>query len=197
MSVKLETYEWDSTWIEQTEKTDSPRILYIGDSISNVTRGTATRASGNTVLFDGLGTSKAVDNPYFCETISLFAKQQGNRRAVVFNSGLHGPHLEDREEYKFHYEKMLEFLFKEFENTPIILLLSTATANPERNVRAAARNLAVTELAEKYALPTIDFYSVSQANIELLCDDGIHFTKEGYELLGKELYTNVKELLAL
>ena len=197
MEITLETYEWDSTWIEQTGKRDAARALYIGDSISNVTRGYATRASGNTILFDGLGTSKAVDNPYFCETVKLFANQQSSRNVILFNNGLHGPHLNDETEYKHHYERMLNFLLEEFKGTPVILILSTATKKPERDERVVRRNLAVTELAEKYGLDVIDFYSVTKPRPELLCEDGIHFTPEGYELLGKELYTKVKELLNL
>ena len=193
--IHLEAYEWDSMWIEQTSRTDAPRVLYIGDSISNVARGYATRESGNTVLFDGYGTSKAVDNPYFCETVKLFAKQQRERRLVIFNNGLHGPHLDDETEYREHYEKIIKFLLAEFENTPIALVLSTATAKPERNLRVEARNRAVCDFAEKYGLPIIDLYTVSKLHPEVISEDGIHFLPEGYSLLAKEINKRVREIL--
>ena len=195
-NIRLEAYEWDSTWIEQTAKRDAPRVLYIGDSISNVTRGYATREAESAILFDGVGTSKAVDNPYLRDTISLFAKQQGVREAILLNNGLHGLHL-SKEDYKHHYEGLIKFLFEEFENTPVILLLSTHQAKPERDALVVERNRMVSELAEKYGLPIIDLYSVSKAHPELLSNDGIHLLPEGYSLLAREIVSKVKTFLNL
>ena len=45
-----------------TEATNTPRALYIGDSVSCVTRNRVTAAEANNVLlFDGIGASKAVE----------------------------------------------------------------------------------------------------------------------------------------
>ena len=75
-SEQLEKYEWDNVWWEQADLAGATRVLYIGDSISCATRRVATAAAQNEILFDGLGTSKAVDNPYFPDTIHMFAMQQ-------------------------------------------------------------------------------------------------------------------------
>ena len=64
-NTELETYEWDNVWFEQANQPDAKRVLYIGDSISCGTRHQATIAAGNKIFFDGIGTSKAVDNQYF------------------------------------------------------------------------------------------------------------------------------------
>ena len=157
----LEKYEWDNVWWENTEATETPRVLYIGDSISCATRGRATAASNNTLLFDGLGTSKAVDHPCFAETIRLFAKQQGDRVAVLFNNGLHGWHLDDAVAYRECYQAMLQFLMEEFGSTPIFLVLTTAVSDAERNARVMVRNKAVWELANAYNLPVIDLYTIT------------------------------------
>ena len=71
----LETYEWDNTWIEQSARADVPRVLYIGDSISCGIRKLATERSNGAYLFDGFGSSKAVDHPYLTECIRIFALQ--------------------------------------------------------------------------------------------------------------------------
>ena len=76
---RLETYEWDNVWWEHADTEGVPRVLYIGDSISCATRRTATGAAGETIFFDGFGTSKALDNPYFADSIRLF---RGSREAV-------------------------------------------------------------------------------------------------------------------
>ena len=194
-SVPLETYEWDNVWWEQTDKTDAPRVLYIGDSISCNARRVATDVAENRVLFDGLGTSKGVDNPYFPETVRLFAAQQGERAAILFNNGLHGWHLDDETAYKQSYESMVKFLVKEFEGTPVILVLTTSVRNAERDARVVVRNRAVSEIAEKYGLEVIDLYTPTHEHPELIAADGVHLVWEGYKLLASELVAGVKRTL--
>jgi lysophospholipase L1-like esterase len=152
--------------------------------------------SGNTILFDGFGTSKAVDNPYFVPSLRLFAEQEGERRAVLFNNGLHGWHLEDQSDYARAYEDVLVQLLEEFKGTPVMLLLSTPVADTERDRRVQVRNEVVLALAKKYCLPVIDLYSVTKARAELLSPDGVHFLPEGYRLLAEAIVERVKEQLS-
>ena len=194
-SHRLETYEWDNVWWEHADTVGVPRVLYIGDSISCATRRVATNLSEKTVFFDGFGTSKAVDHPYFTESVRLFAAQQGERQVVLFNNGLHGWHLEDETEYASAYENVLRFLLREFEGTPILLLLTTHVADEARDERVQARNRVVRGLGEKYGLSTVDLYSVTAAHAELLSPDGVHLLPEGYELLARELLGAVLPLL--
>ena len=65
IKTKLEMFEWDNLWIEHADKEDIKRVLYIGDSISCGVRQVATSISNGEIYFDGFGTSKALDNPYF------------------------------------------------------------------------------------------------------------------------------------
>jgi len=109
---RLETYEWDNVWWEQADKEKADRVLYIGDSISCGTRRVATKTSEHTLLFDGFGTSKAVDNPFFTGALHMFAQQQRERRVVLFNNGLHGWHLDDEIEYAEGYQLLAEELVK-------------------------------------------------------------------------------------
>ena len=71
----LENFEWDNVWWEQMNSGAGKRIVYIGDSISCGTRRIATSVSENKYLFDGFGTSKALDNPYLKPSLALFLDQ--------------------------------------------------------------------------------------------------------------------------
>ena len=193
----LETYEWDNVWWEHAADETNPRVLYIGDSISCATRRVATAKSGNTLYFDGFGTSKALDNPYFGESVTCFARQQRRRDVIVFNNGLHGWHLKDEDEYAEHYEKMIRFLLSEFDSTPLVLILTTHVADPERDARVCVRNRIVCELARKYELGTVDFYKITNEKPHLLSSDGVHLSREGYELLANELVECVRETINL
>ena len=187
----LETFEWDSTWFEHTEDLTTPRVLYIGDSISHATRKALNSLSGGRLLFDGLATSKALDHPCYEDTVRLVAKQQSNRKHVLFNNGLHGFHLDDELAYAKHYEQKIKFFLSEFPDAKLTLLLTTHVADPERDLRVQARNHEVLRLAEKYSLNVIDLYSVSLTYAELLSEDGVHWQAEGYRYLANVILSNL------
>ncbi len=193
----LEKYEWDNVWWEQTGVTDIPRVLYIGDSISCGTRRIATEVADGALLFDGFGTSKALDNPYLFDSISMFGAQQGRCDMIIFNNGLHGWHIEDNEEYSDLLERAIEFLQKRFNGTPIAIVLTTSVENEAREAKVKRRNIAATAVANKYGLPMIDLYSVAVQNASLRKADGVHFTPEGYTEFAKKIVSDVKDILGI
>ncbi len=190
----LEKYEWDNVWWDSTEKTDAGRVLYIGDSISCGVRQHATAASGNTVFFDGFGTSKALDNPFFRPTLQVCLQQQPRRDAVLFNNGLHGWHLTE-EAYEQEYRRMTEWLLSTVKE-PLILLSTTDVANDdERQRRVEKRNEAVYRVAEKYGLPVVDLAAKAKEIGRPYPSDGVHFAEEGYRVLGAFLYEQVFRII--
>ena len=193
---KLETYEWDNTWIDHANLENLTRVLYIGDSISCATRIVATAKAEGRLYFDGFGTSKALDNPCFQDALRVFTGQQGTRKAIVFNNGLHGWHLDDETEYADAYEKMINFLLTEFPETPLALITTTHVASEDREARVIARNNVMKALAAKYDLPVIDFYTITSEHADLLSADGVHLSKSGYALIAEELVKRVCEIIA-
>ena len=190
----LETYEWDNVWYEHTDRTDVPHVFYIGDSISCGTRQIATAEADQQILFDGYGTSKAVDHPLFADSIRLYAKQLVRNDVVLFNNGLHGGHLTE-EEYAVYYEKMVCFLRTEFPSKPLFLVLTTHVGIPARAARARKRNDAVRAIAEKYNLPVIDLYETTCEDETLLATDKVHFQVAGYRLIARKLLAEIQRIL--
>lgn len=182
----LETYEWDNTWIDHANDKDTPRVLYIGDSISYATRRIVTDRSGGRYLVDGYGSSKALDNPYLFDSIKMFAAQQGRRAAIIVNNGLHGWHLDDGVQYPELYDALIAFLRKEFEGVPIFAVLTTSVRDVEREERVKSRNAAALAVAQKHGIGVIDLYSISAAHQDLW-SDGVHFTRECYELFADHI----------
>ena len=189
----LETYEWDNTWIDHANDSDTPRILYIGDSISYATRRIVTERSGGKLLVDGYGSSKALDNKFLYDSIRMFAAQQGRRSAIIVNNGLHGWHLSDTEQYPELYDKLIAFLIEEFKGTPIFVVLTTSVRDAAREERVKARNAAALAVAEKYGLGVIDLYSISAAHQDLW-SDGVHFQRECYELFADHILECLKDI---
>ena len=192
---RYETYEWDNVWIDQANNTDSKRVLYIGDSISCGIRRIATELTKEEILFDGFGTSKGIDNPYFMDSVKLFASQQGKRDAVIFNNGLHGWHLNDETDYKVYYEAFVKYLLDNFKDTPVMIALTTYITSEKQEKRVRARNAAALEVAEKYNLPVIDLYTEAIKNKKHIKSDGVHFLKKGYVCLAKKVVSEVKKII--
>jgi lysophospholipase L1-like esterase len=48
---------------------------------------------------------------------------------------------------------------------------------------------------ERFNLPIIDLYTVSEENKEFISDDGVHFLEKGYQILANEVLNVVKEYL--
>ena len=136
-----------------------------------------------------------MDNSFFKKSISLFVSQLPKTDLILFNNGLHGFHLEDNIEYAYHYEEMVKFLLEEYPNIPLFLLLTTYIRDKARLQRVKSRNNAVLKIAEKYQLEVIDLYSATEKNKELLSEDGIHFTQEGYEVISKEIISAINRKL--
>lgn len=191
----LETYEWDNVWIQRTDDKKSPRVLYIGDSISCALRVFGNGVTKEEILIDSFGTSKAIDNAYFWDALRLFSLQEGHRDIVLFNNGLHGWHLDDETDYPAYYERMLCKILDEFKDSKVVIVLTTAVAKEERHERVKVRNGFVKAIAGKYGLDIIDLYEISSENMDLLGDDGVHFTADGYQKISEYLVDEIRKIL--
>lgn len=185
----LETYEWDNVWWDHAPDLTTPRVLAIGDSISCGWRHVLTAKFEGKAWVDGFGTSKAVDNPYFFDSVCLFAKQMPHQQTVLFNNGLHGFHLSTAE-YRENYEQLIVKLLKEFPQSRFFIVLTTPARRTDdltqfdaRTELVKARNAAAIEIAEKYALPVIDLFTPLASAPELFSHDGVHLNADGYGLL--------------
>ena len=190
-TAKLECYEWDNVWFEHTDRTDNTRVLYVGDSISCGIRRVATAVAKEEILFDGFGTSKAIDHPLLVESFKLYAKQCARLDAIIFNNGLHGWHLKE-DEYGRYYDKVIGEIIEEYPTVPVYIVLSTCLKDPVRDERTAERNNEAIKVAEKYGLKVIDIHSVAVENRHLL-SDGVHFVADGYKALAEKIVSVLKE----
>jgi len=193
-SYKYETYEWDRTWVHQANDHETPRVFYIGDSISWGTREQISPLCTGEINFDGLHTSKSLDHPFFRDTVNLVSAQLPKVDAVLFNHGHHSWHIDDGDGYASLFKEFLEFLLEKFSGKPFFILLSTFSSDNERCERIKKRNAITLEIAKEYNLPVIDMFPVSEANQENLLDI-VHFNAEGYRELAKKILSDLYSAL--
>ena len=197
----LETYEWDNTWWEHAEDPSLPRALIVGDSISCGYRRIVDELLAGKAYADGFGSSKALDNPYFVESVSLFIRQMHSCKAVFFNNGLHGWHLSPTE-YETHYRRVLWKLAERFPGKSWVLMLSTPvrvgkgnSALAERNGEVLKRNAVVEKIAADLSFQVLDLYTPLASRPELTSNDGVHLIEEGYRLLAGIVAGKAVEIL--
>ena len=196
--LTLETFEWDNTWIEHAENTETPRVLVVGDSISCGWRRIATDEADHKILFDGFGTSKSVDNPWFLLSVLNFAEQQYHREAIIINNGLHGVHL-SKKEYSEALSDFIKGIVVRFPTTPVFLATSTP-GEPiqkfeEMNKMVRERNDAMKEIAEFYGTRLLDFYEIIGDKTGLHIPDGVHLEPIAYKMLAQRAVSAVKSIL--
>ena len=97
----------------------------------------------------------------------------------------------DDDEYRFYFDKIINFLTEEFKNTPIFIVLTTYIKNDERLNRVLKRNEVAKEIADKYNLSVVDLYSVSEKNADKMYEDGVHFKEEGYKILAEKIIADI------
>lgn len=192
-NLKLETYEWDNIWIEQAPVCDKHRIMIIGDSISCGYRRMVTEFTEGRLLADGIGTSKALDNPFFTGLIDYVLPQVIGSGIIQFNNGLHGWHLSD-DEYKLHYSNMVDFLLTKVPKEKLIIALTTPVRDgidlnkfDKRNDCVLKRNEIASEIANAKGLIINDLYETVVNKPHLWLADGVHLKEEGSKLLAEQV----------
>jgi len=190
-NYELEQIEWTNIWREDCDKADKPRILLIGDSITQGYGSYVYHALDKKWAVTMFTTSKAIDNPYLLDEIFLLSKQE-KYEYVHFNNGLHGGQLSD-EEYSMYFQQAVWAIRDHFRDAKLSVATSTTSCKKENGVmvlsegdaRTVRRNKIATSIAKGSGLAVDDLYTVSLKDLSLHCDDCLHFKAEGYELLGK------------
>ena len=196
--MKKEQKEWIHSWCDDTNESDLPRVLLVGDSITYGYQEKVRALLAGVCYVDYLATSYAVDMPIYnklVETMAFDSKYD----LVHFNHGLHGKHMSKRT-----YKSRLKRLLSKLEGKMKIMLAKTTFVYQEGNKRKDAswmkrvteRNEAMEELATEGGYAVDDLYTVSvQIPVEKRYVDGTHYLDEGYEILAQAVAAKIKEFI--
>ena len=186
--MKREYYEWCNFWWENAPDTDSPRILLIGDSITNQYRGTVQqkiKALSLPYLTDmTIGSRGTTDPAWTLELDYMMSSANGfGYRLVHLNNGLHAMHLTP-EEYESGLRAYIEKLNGYLPGAVKALVTSTPTKDQNNLEIVKRRNDIVFRLAEEYKMPVDDLYSAVDQSSDPW-SDGVHFKPEAVEKLAE------------
>jgi len=178
-----ESNEWITIrWIDEADSVAAglPRILHVGDSIANGASSLLSEKLKGIYGVDLFATSKIVcDADYLSDMEWMLSKHTYD--IIIFNNGLHGRLIDDKDYTSGLYEVMSELK----KRTKILVWRNSTPCYGEDNLwaeKVQLRNKIAQVEVEKLGLPTIDCYSALKDQPEL-SSDGAHFHTPGYEIL--------------
>ncbi|NUQ64643.1 MAG: SGNH/GDSL hydrolase family protein [Pirellulales bacterium] len=184
-----ERIEWADIWITDADKTDLPRVLLMGDSISKGYFAEVEKALAGKAYCARLATSKCVSDPWFADEVQLLLKPY--RFAVIhFNNGLHGwGYTEDQ--YRDGLLRLMETFEKQAAGAKLIWAATTPVREAnnlsrasERTERVKARNRIAAAIMQERGIPTNDLFGLAEPHPEFFSSDGVHFSGKGKEAQG-------------
>lgn len=192
---ELEQIEWSNIWRDDSTEKDKPRMLLIGDSITQGYAHNVYNILDKKWALTRYSTSKGIDNPYLLEEIFMVAKQENFEYDFVhFNNGIHASYISD-EDFAVFYQQAVWALRDKFPKAKVAIATSTTICNKvndemvlsESNDLVVRRNAIMERIAKGSGLKVNDLYAVAARDNNYHCDDGVHFTAEGYEVLAKQV----------
>ena len=193
-----EHYEWLQTWSDEAERTDLPRVLLVGDSITGGYQAMVRDALRGVCLVDYFCTSYAVDSAIYHAVLRMYVTD-ARYAAVHFNHGLHGKHMTG-EVYKENVERILEQISGY--GAKVIAALTTQVLDGEGKPDAsweekiAERNAAIEDIATRCGYAVNDLYAPSVSMpAEKRLGDGVHYQEAGYRVFADKVIAAVRQAL--
>lgn len=198
-----EGMEWANFWWENAPDTTLPRVLLIGDSITNQYRGEVQTLLKGKANVDMMATSANILDPQFTTAVKL-AVGDYQYAVIHFNNGLHGFHL-TAEQYEAGLRRMVDLL-KQLNpqakliwanNTPIVEASKVDTL-AGGNATVLARNEISARVMQELGLPIDDLYTPSVGHPEYRnTGDGYHFNNAGKAVQAQAVTKAVSSVLGL
>jgi lysophospholipase L1-like esterase len=181
--VNRESIEWCNVWITHGTEHALPRVLLIGDSITQAYYGQVETKLASQAYVGRLTSSKSLGDPALLDEVATVLKQY-QFDVVHFNNGMHGwAYTED------HYAHALPRLIAAIKKGAPKAKLIWATTTPVRegeNLRIApktervkARNQIALAIVTKERIPVNDLFALVIDHPEFSSPDGVHASPAG------------------
>ena len=186
-----EKTEWCNIWVANTDKTDKPRALLVGDSITQGYFGRVEKQVKGKMYCARLTTSASVADPSFLQQLDSVLKGY-TYKVIHLNNGLHGFGYTE-EEYQAGYQKAIELIKNRQPHATIICALTTplkpGSSKDPLNPRVDIRNKYVREIAQKSGLLVNNLHKPMQAHPE--------YYRDPYHYKGKAIDIQARQVAAV
>lgn len=194
--IARENMEWCNIWIPDSNGTELPRVLLLGDSITQGYYAKVAEILKGKASVARLTTSKSVGDPALLAEVAVVL-DQCRFDVVHFNNGLHGWGYSE-EEYQKNFPELVAAIRKHAPHAKLIW----ATITPVRvagkvaqiaegTKRVKARNKIAADYVAKEGIPVDDLYGLVENHPEYASNDGVHFNRQGIEAQAEQVAKHV------
>lgn len=198
--VPREGTEWCNIWMPNANKHDLPRVLLIGDSVTQGYGPDVEKQLAGKAYVARLATSRCVgDSVLDAEVAAVLGGETFD--VIHFNNGLHGIGAVSEKEYAEFLPQLLAHIRKLAPKAKLIWASSTPShvngkfeQTDARNENVKERNRIAAELMSKENIPVDDLYGLMIGHPEC-CADSLHYNVAGKAMQGAQVAGEILKLL--
>jgi hypothetical protein len=198
--VVREPIEWLDVWIPDSNSTDLPRVLLIGDSITRAYYPNVAELLKGKAYVARLATSKCVGDPALLEEVKLVLSEN-HFDVIHFNNGMHGwGYSED--EYKHAFPDFFAAIqagapdakYIWASTTPVRAANNVAQLS-DRTDRVRLRNQIAADVLTAHEISFDDLFTLVQDHPEYYKPDGVHFQPDGVAAEAQQVAKKIEDVL--
>ena len=198
--VPREASEWCNIWVSHADKSDLPRALMIGDSISVGYFSDVEKQLSGKAYAARLSTSRCVGDPVLLAEVALVLGG-ASFDVIHINNGLHGVGLVSEKEYAEFLPQFIEHIRRLAPRAKLVWASSTPwrvkgtpdTFDP-KNENVLARNRSAAGVLAAQGIPINDLYSLGAEHPEYFAD-AVHYNAAGKAAQGALVAKAIATLL--
>lgn len=184
VDVKPEQNDWSNIWIENANQSEKPRLLLVGDSITDGYYSRVKKSLEGQYYLARYTTSKFVGNPDFQTELTTILNRY-EFKIIHVNNGLHGGDY-SIDEYQKGLEDLRQIFSNYAPNAKIIWCMTTPVRNEENldylgplNQDVILRNQTALKIMGENGFLINDLYIEMLGHPEYYQTDGFHFNQDG------------------
>ena len=198
--VPREASEWCNIWVSHADKSDLPRALMIGDSISVGYFADVEKQLAGKAYAARLSTSRCVGDPVLLAEVALVLGG-ASFDVIHINNGLHGVGPVSEKEYAEFLPQFIEHIRRLAPRAKLVWASSTPwrvkgtpdTFDP-KNENVLARNRIAAGVLAAQGIPINDLYSLGAEHPEYFAD-AVHYNAAGKSAQGALVAKAIAKLL--
>lgn len=198
--ISREAIEWCNVWIPDANGTKLPRVLLLGDSITQGYYPKVAEHLKGKASVARLTTSKSIGDPALLAEVAMVL-DQCPFDVVHFNNGLHGWGYSEAE-YREHFPELVATLRKHAPKAKLLWATTTPMCKAgdpkvivEGTGRVKARNAIAEEIVAREKIAVDDLYGLVKDHPEYWSHDGVHFNSQGIDVQAEQVARRIAESL--
>lgn len=199
-TVPREGTEWCNIWMPNADKHDLPRVLLIGDSVTQGYGPDVEKQLAGKAYVARLATSRCVGDPVLLAEVAAVLGAE-TFDVIHFNNGLHGVGAVSEKEFAEFLPALLAHLRQLAPKARLIYATSTPShvsgkfeQLDARNENVKERNRIAIELMAKENIPVDDLYALMLPHPECSAD-ALHYNAAGKAMQGAKVAAEIVKLL--